>query len=755
MLTGVRSRHGLPLLLCVGAIISNLFATEIASGAHPVVAGFERLIASSPDNTAQAGRLLLSDLRCVNCHQPDSLEATPLHEGPRLENLRERIQFDFLVDWLSDTAKTKPGTTMPQLREEKSDATALAHFLFSIEGAKLPEAKAGSIENGRRLYHAVGCCACHAPESGYKLDQEFKAAVAPEIKLRSVPLGKLGSKYTARGLNAFLLDPLKFHPSGQMPRTPLSDVEAADLATYLRRDSAVDSASPQLDTTLTKRGRMLFSEIGCASCHALEGAQSPRFKSLAEVAKKPDNGCLAELPPKSSPQYSLSPAQRASIQAALKEPQNDVASTQQVQQTMLSLNCYACHARDGFGGPEAGRAVFFQTSGAGMDDEGRVPPRLTGVGRKLLPEAIEKVVRGAGAVRPYMTIRMPDFGAQHAAHLSKAFPAVDLIAGIKPTPRDGKEDVVGRSPWGRELIGTKGLSCIVCHDLKGHKSRGIRAIDLASAPNRLRPEWFRDFLIEPAKFAPGTRMPSFWPKGEASLPLINRNTERQIDSIWVYLTELDQNRLPEGLEEKGSFELKPTDAPIVFRTFMKDAGLHAIAVGYPQKVHVAFDAEKMEWALAWRGKFLDAESTWDDRFAALAQPLGTDVARLPFASLLDGTRRFQGYKLDERGAPTFLYQIGGVQVEDMLEPADEGALRRTLRLSGDSKIKSINLLSAPHGKIHEDKANVWSAGKIKLRIVQPDAAQASVVRRESDETLRIGVTLDSNKPSTMVIEVSW
>ena len=61
---------------------------------------------------------------------------------------------------------------------------------------------------------------------------------------------------------------------------------------------------------------------------------------------------------------------------------------------------------------------------------------------------------------------------------------------------------------------------------------------------------------------------------------------------------------------------------------MKGAGTHAIAVGYPSGIHAAFDSEQIRWALMWSGKFLDAESTWDDRFTPPTSPLGDSVITL-------------------------------------------------------------------------------------------------------------------------------
>ena len=62
---------------------------------------------------------------------------------------------------------------------------------------------------------------------------------------------------------------------------------------------------------------------------------------------------------------------------------------------------------------------------------------------------------------------------------------------------------------------------------------------------------------------------------------------------------------------------------------MQSAGTHAIAVGFPQKVHFAFDAEQISLAQAWRGRFLDAEGTWFVRHAPPADPIGEAHTRLP------------------------------------------------------------------------------------------------------------------------------
>lgn len=647
--------------MLLDSLLPRLFASVLlislareAAGA-PVVEGSQRA------DLLEEGAVLLGELRCARCHRSES-DAPP---GPVLDGVGSRARPEYLRRWLASPHEVKPGTTMPDVGVGAA-VEALTHFLVSL---RADDAKAlpGSVERGRHLYHAIGCVACHAPDADYAPPGVGPGVSAPKIEGASVPLGKLGEKYTSASLQRFLLDPLAVRPAGRMPRVPMSPEEAADLAAYLTGDApAVAVFAP--DARLVAEGRAKFSTLGCAACHAVSGiAFTPQAKPLAQLAA---GGCLDAQPRADLPRYVLSDHQRDALRAALKQPATP--------SLMAQLNCYACHSRDGRGGPGPGRAAFFTSVGdVDLGDEGRIPPPLTGVGAKLQTEAIERTVRGAGAVRPYMAVRMPDFGAAHASALASFFTKADYHPRAEPIPS------VGRNTVGRDLIGITGVGCIACHGLNGRKSLGVPAVDLMHATKRLRREWFHAYLVDPGALRPGTRMPSFWPGGKPANPKLKGNTQHQIDSIWVYLTELDQSRLPEGMLEKGQFELKPSGKPIVFRTFMKDAGMQAIAVGFPQKIHAAFDSKNVRWALAWRGAFLDAEGTWEERAAPLAEPLGKDVLTLGKEPQFSAPLIFGGYRLDARGVPTFLYRAGDAQIEDRAEPDAAGrTLRRTVTLRG-------------------------------------------------------------------------
>ena len=139
------------------------------------------------------------------------------------------------------------------------------------------------------------------------------------------------------------------------------------------------------------------------------------------------------------------------------------------------------------------------------------------------------------------------------------------------------------------------------------------------------------------------------------------------------------NGEPEGfpVTANGAFELIPKDRPIVQRTFMEGVGTHAILVGFPTGVHLAYDGKNARPALAWKGKFFDAYNTWFSRFAPFEKPPGDAVVRWPSPSTEPAHLRFGGYRLDKQGVPTFLYSIDGVAFEERFEGVENG-LRRTL-----------------------------------------------------------------------------
>ena len=655
-----------------------LFATAAwgaisSATATPVVPGYERLHRQGAGVAVEAGEVLLSELSCLACHQGGDPKSSALtwKAGPDLSAAGDRLRAAYVRQFLADPAAVKPGTTMPdvlagQPPEQRAELIEnLTHYLMQRRTPQpAAQAAVGVAEKGAELFQSVGCIACHS----------------------EVPLAKLSEKYAPGQLAQFLAKPLAVRPAGRMPDLRLQPQEAADLAAHLAPEAVAAEPMFAVDAAKAERGGQAFQSLGCASCHG----GGPAAQVIA--VNKTDAGCLAEKPATGRPHYQLTKDQRTALQSALQiRAQGPRVDDPQLaaRHAMLQRNCFACHQRDGLGGPAPEVAVHFTSNRDDLGDLGRLPPPLDGVGRKLQQSAVENVLRGEQLVRKYMRVRMPDFGPELSPHLAALFATADADPQEKPTPAKSEPNRVGRNADGREIVGTRGYACIACHELYGHPSLGIGAYDMAEMPKRLRPEWMRDFLLDPAKFPTGARMPAFFPDGKPVNPKLG-TTERQIDSIRVYLTEVDQSLPPEGFSDPAAFELKPKERPIVFRTFMKDAGMHAIAVGFPQGVHAAFDSREVRWALAWRGRFLDADGTWNQRVAKIETPLGDAIVALEKAGALEivGAETkpaFRGYRIGADGVPTFLYDLGALHIEDRIAPIDSQSLRRTLRVSGQTK----------------------------------------------------------------------
>ncbi|QDV14903.1 Cytochrome c [Rosistilla oblonga] len=744
----------LPLLSIFGtapALLSQDPVPDVPS--RPFVSGFERFGVHEEIEEELAGGLLISELSCGACHATNASHWSA-KGGPRLDAVGSRLQSDYLARYLSDPQAIKPGTTMPNVlsavpeNQRPAAIDALVAYLGSLQQA-FPEIRGtganpvpyrfwehGDPENGRLLYHKVGCVACHQADPDFEtaemqpspLDAMLEQLDPEQLeelglsgaarRVASVPHGDIAAKYTPISLTHFLLDPEKVRPSGRMPNLKLLVVEAADIAAYLLADpsdsDAADSTSqpsPAADgsAALVDRGRELFVSLGCANCHSVEGVKpTVAARPLAELASQSTRGCLSADDSR-SPRFGIDAQQTEAIVAALSasgsgQPLSDQVS---LQTQMLQMNCYACHQRDDLGGVGRYRKAYFETVGhVDLGDEGRLPPPLSNVGRKLHTGWLTKVLEGKGAdLRPHMEIRMPVFPSGVAKSLVPLLTKVDIASSENNTR--SADQVFGKinakasekdlAEAGRRLMD---VGCVQCHQFAGDSLPGIVGIDLNGIAGRIRPQWFHDFLLNPGSLKKQTRMPTFFPEGiSTNTEILDGDTERQIAAIWAYLGNVPKHGLPEKIKEARAqdFELVPGERPIVLRTFMQQAGQHAIAVGFPDALHYAFDAEKIRPALAWRGRFLDAQGTWFTRSAPPASPLGDAVVTLPegplFAELEDlkqpwpkeesgpSTLRFGGYRLDSQGVPTMLYQLNGISVEDRIEPDGPQRLKRTIRFS--------------------------------------------------------------------------
>lgn len=666
--------------LCLLALFCGY---TVAAGAAepPVVGGLESVAAEK-----FAGALLVSELGCVACHASGQT-AFAAKGGPDLSEVGARVNGAHLRRFIASPLEVKPGTTMPDVLahlpevERVESANALAHYLASLGKPSASALPAGeAVERGQKLYHSVGCVACHSPEKALP---------------GSVPLGEVAAKYTLASLTAFLQDPLAARPSGRMPDSHLEYAEAEDIASYLLREQKALLKTFQPDAALAARGKQLFVEHRCHACHSTgEKIAPPALTALSKL--RADEGCLSEKR-RAWPHFPLSATQRTAVKAALAEEAKAWTPTEQAQFTLTRLNCLACHQRDGLGGVASNRNEYFTGREESLGEQGRIPPPLTGVGAKLKEKWMREVIAQGAGVRTTMNTRMPKFGRANAETLVAALKKLDALPPVEfeRVPESAKPRNIGR-----DLAGAKGLNCIACHAFRG-RAAAIRGPELTTMTERLEENWFHQFLARPQRFAPLTVMPNFWPDEKSPLPdVLGGDPGRQRDAIWQFLAQGPEAGEPQGLVlEPLVVEVK--DEAVIIRRSFPGIGKRGIGVGYPGGINLAFDAAQMRLGSVWSGGFIEASALWRGQGSGQARLLGKDVVNFPpgsaFAVLatpadtwpaIDAAPRkspfaFQGYTLDAQQRPTFCYALDGFLVEDFFierpGPAGSRFLERTLK----------------------------------------------------------------------------
>lgn len=737
------------------------------------------------------GWVLLEELRCAACHEgvklmpygPGKLAAPP---GPDLTGLNGRMHRGYLTAFLLDPHGVQPGTRMPHLLEgphAQQDASDLAIYLELTSGGTpgKTESDPELAASGERLFHEVGCVACHDPQV-----PAFDGGAVPKLD-GSVSLAHVPAKYPLDGLAEFLFAPHVARPAGRMPDFGLNRSEASALAHYLLRDARAPFSSNWgiYPTEQVERGRKRFQELGCAACHAnAEHIPPPPKRDASGWNGKGDlheQGCLSP-DAKGVPRFALSEAQRLMIGAAQNRSPGEVDPTAmakaEVQATLVKLNCIACHTRDDFGGPGAERDPYFHTNQHDLGDHARMPPTMTLAGAKLQPEWLAQVLYDGRSVRNYMHTRMPRFGEENVQRLPTLFAMLDEVEAYPfKEPSQGDEDRAWRD-GGRDLMGTTGLACVSCHDFNGKPSLTFRGVDLITTPERIQFDWFARFLIDPEAYRPGIVMPQSWPGGVAAHDgILEGHTETQIQALWHFYRLGRSAPDPKGLAREHN-NLDVTDRVLTYRGRSRVAGFRGIAVGYPGGLNYAFDANHGTLAALWKGDFVSVN--WQGQGAGDFNPRGRaiqlhrDVAfwrlpddETPWPAMPVKTEeapvdpdptygrrhgyRFLGYHLDGDDVPTLRYRSGDVLIEDRLEDFFTGSresrgvpFMRRLTLTTESADRLHFRLFAGDSK-RVDEKTIEGGG---LRITLPDVP---VLERPSEGGTEWILTFDLEPGTTEIV----
>lgn len=751
------------------------------------------LCGNHPLTQAQAGELLISELRCAACHAGAAKVSWPEKTAPDLADVGARVSPAYLQQFLASPASTHPGTTMPDLLatkpevEKKIIATALTHFLISTSKNVFQDEQITQINTGegKSLYHSVGCVACHGPREAINAtpaaskrnDEEDDDENAPKkkpIQPVAVNLGHVAAKYSVKSLGEFLFQPLRVRSSGRMPDLKLTPTESQAIAAYFIGNQPQLDKPLVPDAALAAAGQKYFQELNCAACHQMpEIKAAPLAISLRET--KLTQGCLSQAAGP-GPRYRLEENQLQAIKAALAEKPASDSDQVILAKTLTAFNCIACHIRDDYGGVPEAYNSYFQSSEKNLGEDARIPPPLTLAGAKLQPAWLKKVLFDGESVRPYMATRMPQFGAANLPHLPDIFARLDVLKGPELKIPDAESKKAQDRDYakalrtaGRELLGDKGLNCVNCHNFNGKPSPTNKGIDLMTSYERLQPGWFKTFLLNPGALRPRIVMPTAWPDGIAThKKILDGSTDQQIAAIWYYLSLGTSAADPPGIRIEAT-KLTVGDQAVVHRGRSRVAGYRGIAVGLPEKLSYAFNAETGTLSAIWQGDFVNVN--WQGQGAGDFTP-ASEAITLPqdvsFAQLADDKSpwpllpvmtkeapvnpnplypknlgyQFRGYKFEEHSIPTFMYSSGSIRIEDRstaMGSEGQRQLKRVLQLeSPEQKTVWFRVLT---GDIKQESERVFRSGKLRLTIPQAETKLRTVSddSKQSELLLRLQV----------------
>ncbi|HEY6366680.1 MAG TPA: c-type cytochrome, partial [Candidatus Binatia bacterium] len=406
----------------------------------------------------------------------------------------------------------------------------------------------------------------------------------------STPLGKekdlvpnlkdIASKAGPQWTYHWIRNPRGFAPDTRMPSLRLSDDEAAAITAYLmtlgaKPEPMAGMQEKLADANTIKRGESLIRRWGCAGCHDIKGMEKESrigvelttfgSKTLEELffgnqtdikhtwddwtynKLKTPRIYATERVEQLMPQFNLGDEDIRALRVLLAGfRERKVAQRYQANQgdrvvqvvegrrLMHQYNCIGCHEIEGRGGFIR---KYYQENPA------LAPPVLNGQGEKVQSQWFFSFLKAPIPIRPWLEIRMPTFGLSndHTGKLVDYFNDLSKVE-FPFTFFDDKRVSPEYLDAAQKLVSKDYFNCFSCHQQGDRKPEGPVegwAPDLALARQRLNPDWIINWLKDPQKLQPGTKMPSFFPGGPDDI--LGGKDDRQIEALRDYIMTLGRD----------------------------------------------------------------------------------------------------------------------------------------------------------------------------------------------------------------------
>jgi mono/diheme cytochrome c family protein len=535
------------------------------------------------------GQILFEQVGCTGCHLVKGYENIP-KIAPSLRKISAKVDPGWMVRWIQNPHKFRPRTRMPNFDLNQEDATAIAAYLWSVskeegdqwtQGHPLPagfrESDANQAGRGKKLVETIGCKGCHGFAEG-----EFSTPLGKEKDL--VPnLKDIASKTGPQWIYHWIRDPRGFAPDTRMPSLRLSDEEASAITAYLMtlgaKPEPIAGIQEKLaDANAIKRGESLIRRWGCAGCHDIKGMEKESrigvelttfgsktleelfFGNQTDIKRTWDDWTYNKLKTpriyaterveQLMPQFNLGDEDIRALRVLLAGfRERKVAQRYQANQgdrvvqvvegrrLMHQYNCIGCHEIEGRGGFIR---KYYQ------ENPTLAPPVLNGQGEKVQSQWFFSFLKAPIPIRPWLEIRMPTFGLSndHTGLLVDYFNNLSKVE-FPFTFFDDKRVSPEYLDAAKKLVSKDYFNCFSCHQQGDRKPEGPVegwAPDLALARHRLNPDWIINWLKDPQKLQPGTKMPSFFPGGPDDI--LGGKDDRQIEALRDYIMTLGRNGGP-------------------------------------------------------------------------------------------------------------------------------------------------------------------------------------------------------------------
>lgn len=486
------------------------------------------------------GKQIFGSVGCLGCHGMDDFGRQRFGQAPDLSSVGSKVSAAWLTSWLKNPRHYWADTVMPSLRLSDSEISDVSAYLLSKKNEEFEKAEVGSPDIqkqkevlrlylmrdpklapntnekvdaliaslkpqevshklGENVMNRYGCFSCHEVK-GF----EKTPGIAPE-------LSEVGSK----PLNKFDFGLLHVEPHAnyawmekklQDPR--IYDKGVAKEYLDLLKMPNFHFEDKEIQTLITALLGMTAQKIGAPSAKILTARETKMEEGMRVIHQYNCQGCH--------------------IVERLHQPlPDDHPDRDEHEKNRFALE---------------GRILRYYE-----EDEATGPPPIHGEGRKVLTNWAYNFLQGPWPLRVGLKVRMPtfQFNNRETNKLVEGWGNEGNVS-FPITPPQRVNLTPAQVAQAKQMV--EKLQCYNCHaqteNVPGLADNPVRgyAPSFFHVAQRLRREWIVDWLKDPNKLQPGTRMPGFWADNTTPFPdVLKGDPQAQMELIADYLIYLSQN----------------------------------------------------------------------------------------------------------------------------------------------------------------------------------------------------------------------